>query len=237
MGGGSLFDDFFGRFFEEGAAGGADAVAWTPQGARRETEQVDVTQFFSDSTTQLLQWAAQQAVEWGSPGPDERAPPPRRARGQRGAARSRGGRRKPRRATGLRSRRRSRRVVRRCRSWPRTLKGPLLAAYHESQALGTSYIGPEHVLLALAADDESEAGRLLNRFGLGTPLCAGPWCAASKRAVRLANPPARPRRSTSTAGTSRRWPAKASSTQSSGGRRRSRLPSRSSAGAPRTTPS
>ena len=45
-------------------------------------------------------------------------------------------------------------------------KRALLAAYDESQALGTSYIGPEHVLLALAADDESEAGRLLSRFGL-----------------------------------------------------------------------
>src|SRR5215207_4800347 len=28
------------------------------------------------------------------------------------------------------------------------------------------YIGPEHVLLALARDDESEAGELLGRFGL-----------------------------------------------------------------------
>jgi ATP-dependent Clp protease ATP-binding subunit ClpC len=32
--------------------------------------------------------------------------------------------------------------------------------------LGSSYIGPEHVLLALAKDEESEAGRLLLRFGL-----------------------------------------------------------------------
>jgi ATP-dependent Clp protease ATP-binding subunit ClpC len=42
----------------------------------------------------------------------------------------------------------------------------LLAAYEESRVLGSSYIGPEHVLLALARDDESEAGRLLGRFGL-----------------------------------------------------------------------
>ncbi len=45
-------------------------------------------------------------------------------------------------------------------------KRTLLAAYEESQALGASYIGPEHVLLALAGDEESEAGRLLGRFGL-----------------------------------------------------------------------
>jgi ATP-dependent Clp protease ATP-binding subunit ClpC len=32
--------------------------------------------------------------------------------------------------------------------------------------LGASYIGPEHVLLALARDEESEAGKLLDRFGL-----------------------------------------------------------------------
>jgi len=45
-------------------------------------------------------------------------------------------------------------------------KRALLAAYEESQALGASYIGPEHVLLALARDEESEAGRLLSRFGV-----------------------------------------------------------------------
>ncbi|HEY6673311.1 MAG TPA: AAA family ATPase, partial [Rubrobacteraceae bacterium] len=45
-------------------------------------------------------------------------------------------------------------------------KRALLAAYDESRALGSSYIGPEHILLALAADEESEAGRLLSRFGL-----------------------------------------------------------------------
>ena len=32
----------------------------------RQAEQVDITQFFSDSTTNLLQRAAQQALEWGS---------------------------------------------------------------------------------------------------------------------------------------------------------------------------
>src|SRR5215207_4178407 len=62
LGGGSLFDDFFGRFFDEeplGARGGT-----VPP--RRQTEQVDITQFFSDSTSELLQRAAQQAAEGGS---------------------------------------------------------------------------------------------------------------------------------------------------------------------------
>jgi hypothetical protein len=45
-------------------------------------------------------------------------------------------------------------------------KRTLLAAYEEAQALSSSYIGPEHVLLALADDEEGEAGKLLSRFGL-----------------------------------------------------------------------
>src|SRR4051812_50123999 len=52
-------------------------------------------------------------------------------------------------------------------------KRALLAAYEESQALGSSYIGPEHVLLALARDDESEAGELFGRFGLSPPRVRG----------------------------------------------------------------
>ncbi|MDQ4106819.1 MAG: AAA family ATPase, partial [Actinomycetota bacterium] len=45
-------------------------------------------------------------------------------------------------------------------------KRALLSAYEESRALGASYIGPEHVLLALAKDEEGEAARMLDRFGL-----------------------------------------------------------------------
>ena len=68
-GGGSLFDDFFKRFFEDASAGprsipiggGGEATS-----GRRGAEQVDITQFFSDSTSQLLQRAAHQAAEWGS---------------------------------------------------------------------------------------------------------------------------------------------------------------------------
>src|SRR5438105_3860947 len=45
-------------------------------------------------------------------------------------------------------------------------KAALLAAYEESRELGASYVGPEHVLLALARDEESQAGQLLQRFGV-----------------------------------------------------------------------
>jgi len=48
----------------------------------------------------------------------------------------------------------------------RTQKAALLAAYDESRELGASYVGPEHVLLALARDNESQAGQLLQRFGV-----------------------------------------------------------------------
>src|SRR2546423_12504328 len=63
FGGRSLFDDFFSDFFgEAGARGGAERAAPLP----RRVERVDVTQFFSDATRELLRRAAQTALEWGS---------------------------------------------------------------------------------------------------------------------------------------------------------------------------
>ena len=166
-GGGSLFDDFFSRFFDDapGAPLGRPARGAAPE--RRGAEQVDITQFFSDSTSELLQRAAQRAAEWGSldlnaehllwaaledgvvrrvlQGADA---DPDALRAQLQEEVSKGGR------TDVSP------------SLAPDAKRALLAAYAESQALGASYIGPEHVLLALAADEESEAGRLLRRFGL-----------------------------------------------------------------------
>src|SRR5215207_11541150 len=163
-GGGSLFDDFFGRFFDEGPHGEPHRGSAVP---RRQAEQVDITQFFSAATSELLQRAAQQALEWGSldltsehllysalednvvrrvlegAGAD-----PEQVRAQLEEEVQKGGR------TDV------------APSLAPDAKRALLAAYEESRALGASYIGPEHVLLALAADDESEAGRLLSRFGL-----------------------------------------------------------------------
>src|SRR5215212_11946847 len=163
LGGGSLFDDFFGRFFDEeplGARGGM-----VPP--RRQTEQVDITQFFSDSTSELLQRAAQQALEWGSLDLasehllyaaledrvvrrvlEEVGADPGAIRAQLEEEAQKGGR------TDV------------APALAPDAKRALLAAYEESRDLGSSYIGPEHVLLALAADDESDGGRLLSRFGL-----------------------------------------------------------------------
>ena len=65
LGGGSLFDDFFNRFVDApGEPTGAPERRTAPAGRR--AEQVDITQFFSDSTSELLQRAARQASEWGS---------------------------------------------------------------------------------------------------------------------------------------------------------------------------
>ncbi|CAN5874478.1 ATP-dependent Clp protease ATP-binding subunit [soil metagenome] len=161
--GGSPFDDFFNRFFEE-EPGGRPAGS-TRSGPQR--EQVDITQFFSDSTATLLQRAAEQAVEWGSPDLatehllyatlDDDV-------GQRVVESVDGD---PASLTAQ--------IVGEFGGGARAGASPalspdakraLLAAYEESQELGASYIGPEHVLLALARDDEGEAGQLLARFGL-----------------------------------------------------------------------
>jgi ATP-dependent Clp protease ATP-binding subunit ClpC len=128
---------------------------------------VDITQFFNDSTTELLQRAAQQAVEWGNLDLSSEhllyaalednvvrrvlegvEADPEAIRAQLEEEADKGGR------TDVTP------------SLAPDAKRALLAAYEESQALGSSYIGPEHVLLALARDDESEAGELLGRFGL-----------------------------------------------------------------------
>src|SRR3954463_2865540 len=71
---GSLFDEFFSEFFDrpfgiEGAVSPTGTRTSAPE-ARRAVEQVDVTQFFSDATRELLQRAAQLALEWGSLDPD-----------------------------------------------------------------------------------------------------------------------------------------------------------------------
>src|SRR5215208_439107 len=168
LGGGSLFDDFFDRFFDEEPRG--ETREETRGGgvvSRRQAEQVDITQFFNDSTTELLQRAAGQAVEWGNLDLSSEhllyaalednvvrrvlegvEADPEAIRAQLEEEADKGGR------TDVTP------------SLAPDAKRALLAAYEESQALGSSYIGPEHVLLAQTRDDESEAGELLGRFGL-----------------------------------------------------------------------
>ena len=66
----SLFDEFLSEFFDrpfgiEGATGRTGTRTSAPL-ARRPVEQVDITQFFSDATRELLRRAAQLALDWGS---------------------------------------------------------------------------------------------------------------------------------------------------------------------------
>ena len=165
LGGGSPFDDFFTQFFE--TPGGPRKIPIGKEATGRRAEQVDVTTFFSESTSELLRRAAQRAMEWGSA--DLTTEHLLYAALEDGMARhviewvdadpdaistqleeeaDKGG------PTNLSP------------SLAPDAKRALLAAYEESQALGSSYIGPEHIVLALARDEESEAGRLLSRFGV-----------------------------------------------------------------------
>jgi ATP-dependent Clp protease ATP-binding subunit ClpC len=169
LGGGSLFDDFFSRFFEEGAPGstGRSSVGRSSVVPERRAEQVDITQLFSDSTEELLQRAARQAAQWGSTDLNtehllhaaledevvrrvlaETDADPNQIRAQLEEETEKEARKDA------------------SPSLAPDAKRALLAAYEEAQALGSSYIGPEHVLLALAKDAEGEAGKLLSRFGL-----------------------------------------------------------------------
>src|SRR3954468_13187782 len=168
---GSLFDEFFSDFFDrpfggEGATSPTGTRTSAPP-ARRPVEQVDITQFFSDATRELLQRAAQLALEWGSLDLDTEhllwaamqddlvAQLVRHAGGDPAAIAAqvedeaeRGGR------TDV------------APSLSPEAKAALLRAYDEMRELNSSYLGSEHVLLALARDTESDAGRLLARFGL-----------------------------------------------------------------------
>jgi ATP-dependent Clp protease ATP-binding subunit ClpC len=162
FGGGSLFDDFFSDFFNDRSPSRQSAPA-----PARQVDRVDVTQFFSDATRQLLQRAAQTALEWGSLDLDtdhllyaalqddvvrhvldqvDADPAAIAAQVEEEAEQA------------------ERTDV--APSLSPDAKAALLAAYEESQELGASYVGPEHVLLALARDEESHAGELLQRFGV-----------------------------------------------------------------------
>jgi ATP-dependent Clp protease ATP-binding subunit ClpC len=162
FGGRGLFDDFFSDFFDR------DQTS-TPRPAApdRSVERVDVTQFFSDATRELLQRAARTALDWGSLDLDtdhllyaalqddvvrhvlrqiDAEPEEIAAQVEEEAERGERTDVSP--------------------SLTPDAKATLLAAYEESRELGASYVGPEHVLLALARDEETAAGDLLQRFGI-----------------------------------------------------------------------
>jgi ATP-dependent Clp protease ATP-binding subunit ClpC len=161
----SLFDEFFSDFFGESPTGRAGTAAG--QAPTRRAETVDVTQFFSDATRRLLQRSAQTALDWGSLDLEsdhllygalqedvvrhvlqQLDADPDAIAAQLEEEAEKGER------TDV------------APSLAPDAKAALLAAYEESRELGSSYVGPEHVLLALARDQESQAGQVLQRFGV-----------------------------------------------------------------------
>jgi ATP-dependent Clp protease ATP-binding subunit ClpC len=147
--GASPFDDIFARFF-----GGA-----APQ---RPAQRIDIGQLMTEQARELVRDAATQAARWGDPDLDTdhllwaatRQEPVRRLLTAAGAdpdaiARSieAGAKRgEPREEAP---------------SLTPSAKRALLDARQVSRAFGSSYIGPEHLLFALALNPESAAGRQL----------------------------------------------------------------------------
>src|SRR5688572_11638443 len=163
-GGRSLFDEFFSDFFEDFGGSAAGRPSARPQ---RPVEQIDVTESFSDATRQLLQGAAQKAMEWGSLDVDSshllwaatQDEVVRHVLQQVGADSAAI-------AAQIEDEADEQERTDVAPSLSPDAKAALLAAYEESRQVGASYVGPEHVLLALASDTETEAGELLERFAV-----------------------------------------------------------------------
>jgi ATP-dependent Clp protease ATP-binding subunit ClpC len=145
--GASQYDEFLARFF----GGGAGPV-----------RRVDIGQLMTEQTRELVRDAARQASEWGDTDLDTdhllwaatRHESTRRLLSAAGAD-----------PDAIANEIASRASRRPSREGPPTLtpsaKRALLDAHQISRAVGSSYIGPEHVLFALAVNPESSAGEIL----------------------------------------------------------------------------
>src|SRR6267378_6983041 len=186
--GGGFGDDLLGGFFDEGGAGGVESGAGAgrargdggaarprrPAGRGRapgpDRESVDLTDYMSDQAEEILQAAARTAGEWGarevdsehllfalaendvvqailarfklSPEELKRQVQEISPKRERKGARPEGG-------IGVSPR----------------VKAALLAAFNASRDMGHSYLGPEHLLIGLAAE-EGLASDLMRRYGL-----------------------------------------------------------------------
>jgi ATP-dependent Clp protease ATP-binding subunit ClpC len=148
--GASPFDDFFQAFLG-------------PGGARRGPQRVDITQLLTDHAREVVAAAARQAADWGVTDLDGEAllwalaghEPTRTLLSRAGVDPDR-----------LRSQldaqlRRGEPAEQPPVLTP-TIKRALLDAHQVSRASGSTYIGPEHLLFALALNPESGAGRVLH---------------------------------------------------------------------------
>jgi ATP-dependent Clp protease ATP-binding subunit ClpC len=151
--GGSPFDEVFERFFA-----GRDPFA-----PSRRVQQVDIARLLNDQARDLLARAAQQAAASGSPDLDAvhllwaatQLPAARKQLQQAGVDTEALARR----IKSLAGTRTARDEV---TSLSPAAKRVLLDALTQSQTAGASYIGPEHILLALAQNSDNLAGRLLS---------------------------------------------------------------------------
>src|SRR4051795_10276933 len=149
---GSPFDDFFARYMG---------------GSRQPRQRIDITQFLSEQARDLVNAAARHAAEMGSPDLDTDhllwamtdQEPTRQLIGRAGADPAQ-----------LRAELDD--LMRRGepRADPPALtpaaKRALLDAHQISRALGSTYIGPEHLLFAMAVNPDSPGGRLLRQRGV-----------------------------------------------------------------------
>jgi ATP-dependent Clp protease ATP-binding subunit ClpC len=146
--GASPFDDMFQRFF--GGAG--------PQQPQR----IDIGQLLTEQGREVIRDAATQAAHWGDPDLDTdhllwattRQEPVRRLLSAAGADPDAIARQ-------IESQAETGRPREEAPSLTPAAKRALLDARQVSRALGSSYIGPEHLLFALAVNPESAAGHVL----------------------------------------------------------------------------
>ncbi|RBY83004.1 ATP-dependent Clp protease ATP-binding subunit [Geodermatophilus sp. TF02-6] len=150
---GSPFDDFFARYL-----GG---------GQQPQRQRVDITQFLSQQARELVNAAARQAVATGSADLDTEhllramtdEEPTRHLLARAGADPDQ-----------LRSQLDGQLQRGEPREEPPSLtpaaKRALLDAHRISRALGSTYIGPEHLLFALAVNPDSPGGRVLRERGV-----------------------------------------------------------------------
>ncbi len=148
--GSSPFDDFLAHIHGAG-------------GPRRPVQRVDITRLMSGPARELLAAAAAQVAEWGGTDLDTehllwaaaRLEPTRQLLERAGADPDALAHQIETEATG-----------RERRAEPPQLtpgaKRALLDAHQISRAVGSTYIGPEHILFALAVNPESAAGRMLS---------------------------------------------------------------------------
>ncbi|HEX8007489.1 MAG TPA: ATP-dependent Clp protease ATP-binding subunit, partial [Trebonia sp.] len=147
--GGSPFDEFLARFFGSSV----------PQ---RPVQRIDIGQLMTEQARELVRDAATQAAEWGDPDLDTdhflwaatRQESTRRLIAATGADSNAI-------ARDIESRAQRGEPLHEPPSLTPSAKRAMLDARQISRAMGSSYIGPEHLLFALAINPESAAGRIL----------------------------------------------------------------------------